>query len=92
MNKTRIKTNAINTVSNITYYGGTLGAGVGFYELLNKPSALGIVTVLVVTLTVEGLIRTLLDEVLDAFTRHQDTAPATTATTTVAITPKETSR
>ncbi|MEU8469569.1 hypothetical protein AB0F30_16875 [Streptomyces sp. NPDC029006] len=91
MNKTRLKTNAINTASNIAYYGGTLGAGAGFYQLLNKPSALGIVTVLVFTLTVEGLIRTLLDEVVDAVIRRHDTDP-TTATTGTTITPKETSR
>ena len=66
MNKQRIKTNAIKTAANTTYYGGTLGAGIGLYELLNQPSALGIVIVLVFTLTVEGILRTLIDEALDA--------------------------
>ncbi|MGP3737933.1 hypothetical protein ACTWJ9_33660 (plasmid) [Streptomyces sp. GDS52] len=77
MNKQRIKTNAINTTANITYYGGTLGAGIGLYELMNQPSALGIVAVLVFTLTVEGILRTLIDEALDSLLPAADTAPAT---------------
>ncbi|CQR59276.1 hypothetical protein [Streptomyces leeuwenhoekii] len=78
MNKQRIKTNTIKTAASVTYYGGTLGAGVAFYELMNQPSALGIVTVLVVTLTVEGILRTLIDEILDALTPSQPTTAAST--------------
>jgi hypothetical protein len=73
VNKARIKTNAAKTAANVTYYGGTLGAGVGFYELMNQPSALGIVIVLVFTLTVEGILRTLIDEALDAVTNRWNT-------------------
>ncbi|WP_086733408.1 hypothetical protein [Streptomyces glaucescens] len=81
MNKQRIKTNTIRTTANIAYYGGTLGAGVAFYELLNQPSAFGIVAVLVFTLTVEGLLSTLIDEILDALTVQQpvDTAATVSA-------------
>ncbi|MFJ4473252.1 hypothetical protein ACIP2X_37960 [Streptomyces sp. NPDC089424] len=80
MNKTRIKTNTAQTAANITYYGGTLGAGVGLYNLLNKPDALGFVFVLIVVLTVEGILRTWIDEALDAF--HRSNTPATPAAIT----------
>ncbi|MFE0207014.1 hypothetical protein [Streptomyces sp. NPDC058985] len=73
--RTRIKTNAIKTLANITYYGGTLGAGVGLYELLGQPTALGIVVVLVFTLTVEGILSTLIGEAATALLpAEQDTA------------------
>jgi hypothetical protein len=78
-----MKANALKSAANIAYYGGTLGAGVGMYQLMNQPSPIGIVVVLVFTLTVEGLLSTLLTELLDKpGTRQAATAvpaPVTTA-------------
>ena len=80
MNKPRMKANALKSAANIAYYGGTLGAGVGMYELMNNPSPLGIVVVLVFTLTVEGLLSTMLTELLDQpVARLTAAVPATTA-------------
>ncbi|MFF9003639.1 hypothetical protein ACF1GW_38740 [Streptomyces achromogenes] len=90
MNKQRIKTNAINTATNVIYYGGTLGTGVTFYQLLDQPDPLGIVIMLVLTLVVEGILRTLLAEFHDAM--NSDQADAPTITTTVIATSKETGR
>ncbi|WP_045562755.1 hypothetical protein [Streptomyces sp. FxanaA7] len=80
MNKPRIKANAIKSAANIAYYGGTLGAGVGMYELMNQPTAVGIVVVLVFTLTVEGLLSTMLTELLDRPVTRLQTAAAATNT------------
>jgi hypothetical protein len=79
MNKQRIKTNAVTAAANITYYGGTIGAGLAFHHLLNDSGALAIATLVVFVLTVEGLLRTLLDEVLNVATdrtQGKDTAQA----------------
>jgi hypothetical protein len=80
VNKPRIKANAIKTAANIAYYGGTLGAGVGMYQLMNQPTPIGIVIVLVFTLTVEGLISTMLTELLDQPIARLQTAAAQTGT------------
>jgi hypothetical protein len=72
VNKQRIKTNATAIAANITYYGGTIGAGLAFKQLLNDTSALAVATLIVFVLTVEGLLRTLLDEAFDT-PRAKDT-------------------
>jgi hypothetical protein len=77
MNKQRIRRNVVTTAANVTYYGGTIGAGLGFHHLFNNPGALGIAVVIVVVLTVEGLLRTFLEELLNVATTEQDqNAPA----------------
>ncbi|MFD5848380.1 hypothetical protein [Streptomyces chartreusis] len=81
MNKQRIKTNLIGTAANVTYYGGTIGAGVGFYSLLNDRNPAAIAVLVVFVLTVEGVLRTLLDEVLAAVTPDEDSD----ATATVSL-------
>jgi hypothetical protein len=75
-----MKANALKSAANIAYYGGTLGAGVGMYQLMHNPSPIGIVVVLVFTLTVEGLISTLLTEALDRPIDRLKTAAAATST------------
>ncbi|MEW2187785.1 hypothetical protein AB0900_31340 [Streptomyces cellulosae] len=87
MNKQTLRTTATHTLANITYYGGTIGAGIAFYNLMNKPSNLGFIAVIVVILTVEGILRTLVNEFLDAVI-PEDTTPAAD----VVSLPKETSR
>ena len=79
MNKQRIKTNLIKTAANVTYYGGTIGAGLAFYNLLNNHSPIAIAALVVFIVTVEGLLRILLDEVLDATTQKDSGATAATA-------------
>jgi len=83
MDKQRIRRNTVTTAANVTYYGGTIGAGLGFHHLLNNHSALGLTVVIVVVLTVEGLLRTLLDELLNVANGEQDqNAPAASLTKT----------
>ena len=72
MNKQRIQHNVATTLVNITYYGGTIGAGLAFDHLLNDHSPLAMTTLVVFVLTVEGVLRTLLGEFMDALT-SQDT-------------------
>jgi hypothetical protein len=65
VNKQTIRTAAAHTFANITYYGGTIGAGITLYDLMNKPSNLGFIVVLAFTFVVEGVLRTLIDAFLD---------------------------
>ncbi len=83
MNKQRIKTNAVTTAANITYYGGTIGAGLGFYNLLDDRGSVAIAVLIVFVLTVDGVLRTLLDELLSVATPEDssDTAAAVPAKT-----------
>lgn len=68
--RNRIKAHALNTTAAITYYGGTISAGLAFYHLLNNTNALAIVTLIVFTLTVEGILRALIDEITTAITNR----------------------
>ena len=90
MDKNRIKTNLIKTAANITYYGGTIGAGIGFYELLNDHSALAIAVLIVFVFTVEGILRTVLDEVLDAVSPSREQAADNAAAVSLAKTEEAT--
>ncbi|MFD9249487.1 hypothetical protein [Streptomyces bottropensis] len=83
MNKPRIKANALKSAANIAYYGGTLGAGIGMYELINDPSAIAIAVVIAFTLLVEGLLSTLLTELLDRPLARLTTAAAAATTSSV---------
>jgi len=90
VNKATIKTNLTTTAANVTYYGGTIGAGIGFYHLLDDRNPIAIAVLITFVLTVEGLLRTLLDELLNVATPQQD-SDATTAATVPAKT-EETAR
>jgi phosphate/sulfate permease len=79
-----MKANALKSAANIAYYGGTLGAGVGMYQLMNNPAPISIVVVLVFTLTVEGLLSTLLTEALDRPIARLQAAAASATTPTTA--------
>jgi hypothetical protein len=79
VNKQRIKHNAATTAANIAYYGGTISAGLGFYHLLDNRNPLAITALVVFVLTVEGLLRTLLDELLNVSPTGQDTNATTAA-------------
>ncbi|MEW2402153.1 hypothetical protein [Streptomyces sp. NPDC046862] len=82
MNKPRIKANAIKTAANALYYGGTLSAGLGFYNLLDDRNPVSIAVLLVFTIVVEGLLRTLLTELTDGpLTRLQPATTDASATT-----------
>jgi len=83
VNRNRIKANALTSAANIAYYGGTIGAGLGLYELMNNPGAIGIAVVLVFTLIVEGLLSTLLPELLDRPMARLTAAAAATTTSSV---------
>lgn len=79
----RIKANTVTTAASVIYHGGTIGAGIGFYTLLDNHSPIAIAVLVVFVLIVEGLLRTLLDELLDVDTSHSSdtvTAAATTKT------------
>lgn len=63
MNKPRAKVLALKAAVLAFFYGGTLGAGLGFYRLLgdDADSTLGILAVLAVAFTVAELIDMLLN-------------------------------
>jgi hypothetical protein len=69
----RIQRNAATTLVNITYYGGTISAGLAFDHVLNSRTPLAMTTLVVFVLTVEGVLRTLLGEFMHAVTPQQDT-------------------
>lgn len=63
VDKQRIKTNATITMSGIAYYGGTIGSGVWFMKASDTSNPLTVAVLVVFVLLVEGILRTLLDEV-----------------------------
>ena len=73
MNKQRIRYNAATTLANITYYGGTISAGLAFDEILNSHSPMAMTTLVVFVLTVEGVLRTLLTEFMHLVAPQHDT-------------------
>ncbi|MCX4571619.1 hypothetical protein OOK48_35455 [Streptomyces viridodiastaticus] len=80
MNKQTVRTRAAHTLANITYYGGTIGAGITLYDLMNKPSTLGFIVVLAFAFVVEGVLRTLTDAFLDTVVpQDSDQIPAPAA-------------
>jgi hypothetical protein len=86
VNRKHLTSRLIKAIAAATYYGGTIAAGLGFYQLLDSDSALSIATLIAVTMTVGNLLDTLTTGLTNTGTGPQiPTADAATAKDTEGV-------